>query len=262
LSLYLPIKLYGIVAFVMVFTYFSAGIIFASPESTDSFSGVSQSVPVQEDVTVNNVSYYSLPLWCIINYQIARERWFGGGYSQTEQTYKPTKVVASDDILNMITAVAGYSTIHDDGTYSVDFQNPDINGWNWYQTRVPANAGSPSGFPFNKVTFNQYYQTYVDIRNGGSGGVLGYLTKAGNGIRSFIDIITFNFKDKYGETTIPMEVRVVLAVFMTPLYFIMIIGALPLIALLIEALTAGSTITAVIKVVSFSGLIILLAGLL
>jgi hypothetical protein len=226
-------KLLGVVAFIMVFTYFAEGIMFATAGTEDDrfteYSSRSFQGTTGDYLTFNE--------WINIQYTIAYDEKYNN---------------AQQDLYNywMQYGVAAWYPIHMMEGFSVPELNHFVDGVDWYE-----NARIVQ-FTFDithsaKIAIKQddyaYYlhQFGYDLTKDGELAPYeaGFLESAMNFLGQipgyfgkFVDLLTFNIKDHYGDTIIPVEIRTVALIFFIPLWIVMVLGILPIIAWIIEAI--------------------------
>lgn len=247
MSLYINVKLFGIAAFMIGFIVFAAGqLLTISPTSAFKYE------LLPETVVVNNKTYYDQTDYYDINYKIAKEEYLTGN-SLTKPIYYSSSVVMSDELLQYLKHFAGDVSKEIYG--SSDFDDDNIEGYYWFTTYFKTELiyGAAGRVGEAMYIYNQFptsYDNYVKIKTGDISG----MQPGFGGIRAIVNILTFNFNDAAGNE-IPLNIRIIAGLFMIPLYTILLISVLPLIALLITAMTSGNIIFAVIKSVTILAIV-------
>lgn len=251
MSLYVNTALVGTIAFIMVFTYASELVFYLDSSSFDKeYLNIKTSLSSGNVTTTTDNSFSN---WVNINYQISIKT--GNDLTNYINEYKVFKW----DILQ---------------TVMMAFKAIDNNKYENYETGVNfvnhffSDYGI-SSYPYNKNFFINEYEKwksaggldrqvedvssfyipiiseateFIDATRDFLGRVPGYFN-------TFIDLATFNIKTTHnkidvktgkvmsGETeAIPGVVRTVLLIFFIPMWIVLAIEILPLIAKLIEAI--------------------------
>jgi len=223
MSQYVSTKLVGIIAFIMIFTYTAEAIIFMDVDSASS----------KELETATSGTFKQAYLSFI--------DWLNKNYAEQRQLYYENPVIQD---------VFGHESIHwllFGLQYSNHIFERFAKGTDWWNADETTDK--------QKLSIQTYYKRY--LRDFGldfeeDAGTLSpklkkyqqnfleqaasFLAKIPEGIGRIWDMLSFNIKDSYGSEIIPGEARIFLNIFFVPMWIILLIEIVPLLAKVIEAI--------------------------
>lgn len=225
-----PLKLLGIVAFIMFATYFSAAVIF--DDSTAAFDEYSQEQRPSEDKYM---------LWLDVNYPIVRV------FALDRDNWQ-TLINGDRGVLKTLTisdkhvrSLANCLSIWLDENYNVY----PTDARDVYDT-LPMNTQVCLLGAFNSYAWTGDYELTMDDLTGEISVrkvkknlfdlAIDFIWQIPDGLDKIGEVFTFGFKDAYGNVAIPAVVRMILNIIFIPLWIVLAVGILPLIARFINAI--------------------------
>jgi hypothetical protein len=223
----------GIVAFILIFTLVSVDILYEGNAAATLFPG--QFASEKFDAAISFETF----IQC--NWEISKDDLTNGGQGGAREQL--------------------YWAYHADVQYHMQRSrdvNPDVfkeysTGIEWYRNEPYLREGSVFGVSTQpRAVIRRAYEDYLndnglfysnisgitEIEKGWLDRVLDTAAMIPEGITNMIDVATFNFKDKYGNEEIPLEVRTAISLCMAPLWIIMFIGILPYLIEIVKAFAA------------------------
>lgn len=271
--------------FIISFSYLSAWVFFGQvPPSASGMTSLQNGNSISSDVIdiINfNASYpltfnqYLNVQWDIAwdNYNhVDNYRYYQMKLPFLDVCFITYGTITGGTILTPVIVQIGYTTdslflYNENGSNPIDGL---IGHYNTIDQGVVVWSYGPASFDNTKLKQDSYtrikenYGSYIGkfkdagYINSTTYDELTSSTRGFNGLQLISNMISFKFQDSYGKYVIPEQVRTGLTLFMLPLYGVLIISFLPLIALLIEAVSTGSTVAIIVKLVAFSGILIAL----
>jgi hypothetical protein len=229
MGLYFSTKLIGAILLIMSITYFAEGVVFAgSGDYSGDFSRYSS-------FSMSNVSVPTFNNWMNIQYYMVKD--------STIETTNRYKLWRSDNAVTMLLGLraADFNKFNSyrDGMhlysqYETDWslQNQFYPKSNWLKAYENWNS---SGALDRDVMDIQGYNIIrqVPIIGNSFADVIDFVAK---GLETIGKLMTFSITDIEGKTLIPTEVQVVLLVFFIPMYAILILEMLPVLAAVATAI--------------------------
>lgn len=208
----ISLKLFGAVAFIMIFTYTATAIIYDDYSYIDSYEDI-DSTYMQNDVIL------TFEQWLNKQYDYAYNIHFGTISSMNYYS----NIDYDDDVVSLMLIYVEFNIYN--------------NGYDWFLHSPIIDDIVIQTFPFTIENIcNSHYEDYLDSFDvdsddmGMIDSIMAFLGSIPESFNTFLDIMTFNIPNINGN------VRMILNIFMIPLWLIMIIGIAPFVISAIEAI--------------------------
>lgn len=225
MGLYISTKLIGIIAFIMIFTYTAEGIILL--DSSDLEKAQTGSF---------KQAYLDFNDWIDTSFTYERDVILNHTYYQDWTTTSRFHFI----ILSSANKFTGTDFDYQDRYRAFfDFYKTGVSFWE--RGGLTQNAKKEIKEDYRRYlkdfgwdldeygTLKTYQKNFVE-------NAIDFLAKVPEAFGKIVDLLTFNIKDSYGATIIPAGAMFFLNIFFMPMWILLTIEALPLIAKIIEAI--------------------------
>lgn len=224
MSVFVSTRLFGIIAFIMVFTYFAEGIMFLDVNGqplNEDFNNI-----VNGGATLESIIPLSKVDWMNLQFRIAYDIKYNHDSNHLMDKYP------NDYSQTAINIMMNYDlTQFNDGWYFWQHNSFHImtNDYNdiYYAFR---DYVEERGYSVVDETLNAPHQNNL-LEN-----AFEFLGRIPTYFGNFLNLITFNIQNQYGVTVIPDSIRAIALIFFVPMWIIMGIEILPVITKIIEAI--------------------------
>jgi len=246
--MYVSLKLMGVVAFILVFSYVASGIIFMGGDI--QFESINIDTKIESE---NSSVYYSYSQYIEINFQIFKELFYNGQNYELSETYQLYK---DQFVFDMYGAFLHFGQLYFECLIPPGLVSSGLEYIERCMTDFP-------GSSITRGTFLNDYYAYLHFIGVDPSQI--DLTETSNipmrkGLGGIQDLLTFDFKDQNGLPTIPSEVRLVLNLFIWPMWIILAIGLMPLVGLFLNAIGGGDWVSTLIKTALIGSIIVIMLG--
>jgi len=225
MGLYISTKLIGIIAFIMIFTYTAEGIILLDNSALEK----AQTGSFKQ-------AYLSFNDWIDTSFTYERDVILNHTYLQDWTTTSRFHFI----ILSCATKFSGTDFDYQDRYLAFfDFYKTGVSFWERGGLTSQAKKEIKEDYRRYLKDFGWDFDEYGVLKTYQKNFVenaIDFLAKVPEAFGKIVDLLTFNIKDSYGATVIPAEAMFFLNIFFMPMWILLTIEALPLIAKIIEAI--------------------------
>lgn len=213
------------VVFFMIFTYSAEAIIFTNTLSIGDEETTKKYEDIKGGTSEKVASVYSFHQFLNINYEKAGELYRSSG---------------PPGIINVIPSYSydlekGEAAVVISAMYS-KYDSSYYDGVSWYNAKKSL---SYAGYSI-EILFDAEYDAYIHITTldmtDNLMNLLNFLGKIPSFFGTLADLLTFNIKDRTEKNVFPAPVQFVILLFIIPLWILLIIGILPYIIRIVEAI--------------------------
>jgi hypothetical protein len=218
--MYVNTKLIGAIAFIMVFTYSAEAIVFGDTSEIDKVTTETDFGSLMSKETYFNTMY----TWSIAVFLNNTKNYithFPSDATTEQKRFYFTLSIIPNIFYNYKTGVDVYNALplKTGGILSVQKSQMD----ELYTAYTLSKGYNPDGTVRQQTVFQA---------------ALEFLGRIPEAFGKFIEILTFNIKNQDGDNAFPIEVVFVLNLFFIPMWIILSIELLPILAKIIEAIGA------------------------